>query len=91
MLIQNDKIINSLNRNKDSFRIADNDFNSFITDALPMTQKFPSFLSAPRFSASCEQSPSNKIIQTEMFTDTVSTKVKLRNLKTLLLMNCTAR
>ena len=91
MLIQNDKIINSLNRNKDSFRIADNDFNSFITDALPMTQKFPSFLSAPRFSASREQSPSNKIIQTEMFTDTVSTKVKLRNLKTLLLMNCTAR
>ena len=27
MLIQNDKIVNSLNRNKDSFRIAENDFN----------------------------------------------------------------
>ena len=38
MLIQNDKIINKLNRNKDSFRIADNDFNSSITDVLPMTQ-----------------------------------------------------
>ena len=38
MLIQNDKIINKLNRNKDSFRIAGNDFNSSITDVLPMTQ-----------------------------------------------------
>ena len=51
ILYQNDKITNRLIRNKDSFRIADNDFNSFITDALPMTQKYPSFLSAPRFSA----------------------------------------
>ena len=36
MLIQNGKIVNRLNRNKDSFRISDNDFNSSITDALPM-------------------------------------------------------
>ena len=50
-MIQNDKIVNRLNRDKDSFRIADNDFNSSITDALPMTQKYPSFLPAPRFSA----------------------------------------
>ena len=45
MLIQNDKIINKLNRNKDSFCIADNDFNSSITDVLPMTQNSLSFLS----------------------------------------------
>ena len=32
-------------------------------------------------SASLDQSPSNKIIQTEMFTDTISNEVKLRNLK----------
>ena len=55
-MIQNDKIVNRLNRDKDSFRIADNDFNSSITDALPMTQKFPSFLSTPSFSASRDQS-----------------------------------
>ena len=67
MMIQNDEIVNRLNRDKDSFRIADNDFNSSITDALPMTQKFPSFLSTPSFSASRDQSHSNRIIQTEMF------------------------
>ena len=32
MLIQNDKIVNRLNQNKDSFCIGDNDFNSSITD-----------------------------------------------------------
>ena len=66
MLIQNDKIINKPNRNKDSFRIADNDFNSSITDVLPMTQNSLSFLSTPSFSASRDQSPSNNIIQTEI-------------------------
>ena len=81
MLIQNDKIINKLNRNKDSFRIVDNDFSSSITDELPMTQNYPFFLSTPSFSASHNQSPSNKIIQTEMFTDTISNEVKLRKLK----------
>ena len=81
MLIQNDKIINRLNRNKDSFRIADNDFNSSITDALPMSQKSPSFLSTPSFSASRDQSHSNQTIQTEMFTDTISNGGKLRELK----------
>ena len=81
MLIQNDKIIDRLNRNRDSFRIADNDFNSSITDVLPMTQNSPSFLSTPSFSASRDQSPSNKIIQTEMFTDTISNEVKLRKHK----------
>ena len=81
MLIQNDKIINKLNRNKDSFRIADNDFNLSITDVLPMTQNSLSFLSTPSFSASLDQSPSNNIIQTEIFTDTISNEVKLRKLK----------
>ena len=52
MLIQNDEIINRLNRNKDFFRIADNDFNSFITNALPLTQKSPSSLPTQSFSAS---------------------------------------
>ena len=66
MLIQNDKKINKLNRNKDSFRIADNDFNSSITDVLPMTQNSLSFPSTPRFSASRDQSPFNKIIQTDV-------------------------
>ena len=81
MLIQNGKIINRLNRNKDSFRIADNDFNSSITDGLPMTQNSSSFISTPSFSASRDQSLSNKIIQTEMFTIAISNEVKLRNLK----------
>ena len=81
MLIQIDKIINRINRNKDYFRIADNDFNSSITDALPMTQKSPLFLSTSSFSVSRDQSPSNKIIQTEKFTDTISNEGKLRKLK----------
>ena len=81
MLIQNDNIINKLNRNKDSFRIADNDFNSSITDVLPMTQNSPSFLSTPSFSASDDQGPSNNIIQTETFTDAISNEVKIRKLK----------
>ena len=81
MLTQNDKIINKLNRNKDSFRIANNDFNSSITDVLPMRQNSLSFLSTPSFSASRDQSPSNNIIQTEIFTDTISNEVKLRKLK----------
>ena len=81
MLIQNDNIINKLNRNKDSFRIADNDFNSSIIDVLPTTQNSLSFLSSPSFSASRDQSPSNNIIQTEKFTDTISNEVKSRKLK----------
>ena len=79
MLIQNDKIINKLSQNKDSFRIADNDFNSSITDVLPMAKL--SFLSTPSFSASRDQSPSNNIIQTEISTDTITNEVKLRKLK----------
>ena len=51
MLIKNSKKINKYNRNKDSFHIADNNFNSSITDVLPMTQKSPPFLSTPSFLA----------------------------------------
>ena len=58
MLIQTDKTVNRLNRNKDSFRTVDNDFNSYITDAHPMTQKSPSFLSTPSFPVSRDQSQS---------------------------------
>ena len=58
MLIQTDKTVNRLNRNKDSFRTVGNDFNSYITDAHPMTQKSPSFLSTPSFPASRDQSHS---------------------------------
>ena len=46
-----------------------------------MTEKSPSFLSTPSFSASRDQSHSNQTIQTEMFTDTISHGVKLRELK----------
>ena len=58
-----------------SFSIAVNDFNSSITGALLMTQKFFSFLSTPSFSALRDQNPSNKIIQTVMFNDTTSNEV----------------
>ena len=75
ILIQNDKIVNTVNRNKDSFRTTDNDFNSSITHALPMTQKSPSYLSNPSFYASPDQSHSNQIIQIER------NGVKLRELK----------
>ena len=81
MLVQNEKIMNRLNRNKNSFSIVDNDFNSSITDPLLMTQKFFSFLSTPSFSALRDQNPSNKIIQTVMFNDTTSNEVKFRKLK----------
>ena len=81
MLFQNDKIVNRLNRKKELFRIADNEFNSSITDVLPMTQKSPSFPSTPSFSGSRDQSYSTQIIQTEMFTDMISNGIILRELK----------
>ena len=46
-----------------------------------MTQKSPSFLSTPSFSALRDQSHSNQTIQTEMFADTISNGDKLRELK----------
>ena len=46
-----------------------------------MTQNSPSFLSTPSFSASRDLSPSNKIIQAEIFTDAITNEVKLRKLK----------
>ena len=41
----------------------------------------PLFLYTPSFSASRDQNPANKIIQTEMFTNNISNEVKLRKLK----------
>ena len=52
-----------------------------------MTQNSPSFLSTPSFSVSRDQSPSNKIIKTEMFTNMISNEVKSR----LSLTNCTVK
>ena len=46
-----------------------------------MTKKYHSFLSTPSFSVSRHQSPSNQVIQTQMFTDVISNEVKLRELK----------
>ena len=63
MLIQNEKTTKSINRKTNSFRIADNAFNSFITDALPMTQRSPSFLSTRSFSAPPNQSHTNTLFK----------------------------
>ena len=46
-----------------------------------MTQNSPPFLSTSSFSASPDENPSNKIIQTEIFNDTISNEVKLRKPK----------
>ena len=46
-----------------------------------MTQKSLSSLSTPSLSASYDQSHSNQIIQTGVFTDTISNAVKLKELK----------
>ena len=42
MLLQNDKIINRLNRNKNSYRLNESLLDSSMTDLLPYTQKSPS-------------------------------------------------
>ena len=42
MLLQNDKIINRLNRNKNSYRLNESLLDSSMTDLLPSTQKSPS-------------------------------------------------
>ena len=57
--------------------------NDVLTPDAPITNTplTHSDVSASHISASRDQSPSNKIIQTEMFTDTISNEVKLRNLK----------
>ena len=59
ILIQNDKVINRLNQNKDFFLIADNDCNSSITDTLPMTKISLIFI-YPQFSVSRDESRSIK-------------------------------
>ena len=42
MLLQNDKIANRLNRNKNSYRLSESLLDSSMTDLLPFTQKFSS-------------------------------------------------
>ena len=42
MLLQNDKIINRLNRNRNSYRLNESLLDPFMTDLLPFTQKSPS-------------------------------------------------
>ena len=89
MLIQNDKIINKLNRNKDSFRIADNDFNSSITDVLPMTLSH--FYLLPVFLLHV-----TRVLLITSFKERYSLirlamKLNSENSNTLLLMNCTVK
>ena len=57
--------------------------NDLLTPDAPITNTrlTHSDVSASHISASRDQSPSNKIIQREMFTDTINNEVKLRNLK----------
>ena len=54
-----------------------------LTPDAPITNRslIHSDVSTSHISASRDQSPSNKIIQTDMFTKTISNEVKLRNLK----------
>ena len=47
MLLQNDKIIKRLKRNKNSYRLKENLLVFSMTDLLPSTQKSPSNLDAP--------------------------------------------
>ena len=57
--------------------------NDVLTADAPITNTpmAHSGVSASHISASHDQSPSNKIIQTKMFTDTISNEVKLSKLK----------
>ena len=81
ILIQNDKIINRLDQNKDFFLIADNDINSSITDTLPMTQKSPWYLSTPSFLSHVTRAPlSSDIEVAKTFQDFFSSTVKNSNI-----------
>ena len=57
--------------------------NDVLTPDAPITNTplTHSDVSASHISASRDQSPSNKIIEKDMFSDTISNEVKLRNLK----------
>ena len=48
MLLQNDKIINRLNRKKKSYRLNESLLDSSMTDLLPSTQKSPSNSDTPK-------------------------------------------
>ena len=49
MLLQNEKIINRLNRNKNSYHLNESFLDSSMTDLLPSTQKSPSNPDTPQF------------------------------------------
>ena len=55
MLLQNDKIINRLNRNKNSYRLNESLLDSSITDLLPSTQKSPSNSDTPKITRTPNQ------------------------------------
>ena len=55
MLLQNDKIINRLNRNKNSYRLNESLLDSSMTDLLPSTQKSPSNSDTPQFTRTPNQ------------------------------------
>ena len=55
MLLQNDKMINRLNRNKNSYRLNESLLDSFMTDLLSSTQKSPSNSDTPQFTRTPKQ------------------------------------
>ena len=55
MLLQNDKIINRLNRNKNSYRLNESLLDSSMTDLLPSTQKSPSNSDTPQITRTPNQ------------------------------------
>ena len=55
MLLQNDKIKNRLNRNKNSSRLNESLLDSSITDLLPSTQKSPSNSDTPKITRTPNQ------------------------------------
>ena len=55
MLLQNDKIINRLNKNKNSYRLNESLLDSSMTDLLPSTQKSPSNSDTPQITRTPNQ------------------------------------
>ena len=84
MLLQNDKIINRLNRNKNSYRLNESLLDSSMTDLLPSTQKSPSNSDPPQITRTSNQTSitdSNHIpkVNVENIPDEL-TLAKFRNL-----------
>ena len=55
MLLQNDKIINRLNLNKNSYCLNESLLDSSMTDLLPSTQKSPPNSDTPQFTRTPNQ------------------------------------